>query len=127
MQRMVHVHCTSIACSLPKYCQINLRLPRLEKHLHVRITDRLSPILPLLGSALLLGKFPVVLEEQMDQGNLDVVRGKEPSRTNMHAMSEAKVLRAGEHELVVAFSGHPGTRIRLASHGRRLLRWLPGG
>lgn len=93
--------CTSIT-SLPKQCQINLRLSLLKKHLHVRITDKLSPILPLLRSTLLLAEFPVVLEEQVNQEDLDFMRCKEPSRANMHTMSKAKVFWAGRHELVVA-------------------------
>lgn len=93
--------CTSISF-LPQQSQVNLRLPPHKKHLHVRITDKLSPILPLLRPTLLLAEFPVVLEEQVDKEDLDFMRCKEPSRTNMHTMSKAKVFWAGRHELVVA-------------------------
>ena len=86
--------CTSIS-SLPQQSQVNLRLPRLEKHLHVRIADKLSPILPLFRSTLLLAEFPVVPEEQVHKEDLNFMRCKEPPRAYMHTMSKAKMLRAG--------------------------------
>lgn len=63
-----------------------------------------------LGPALLRGKLPVVLEQQVDDENLDLVGRKEPSGAGMHAVSEPKMLRACRHKLVpmllASFSTH---------------------
>lgn len=102
MHGIFHVRAPQSVSSPSKARSISGWLPPLKKHLDVRITDKLSPILPLLRSTLLLAELPVVLEEQVDKEDLDFMRCKEPSRTNMHTMSKAKVFWAGRHELVVA-------------------------
>lgn len=81
--------------------QVNLRLPGLEEQHNRRIDDVLRPDCQRLGpSAILVGKRPVVLHEQVRKHDLDLVGGKEPPGARVLSVAKAEMLRTGRHELV---------------------------